>query len=449
MKKISFFIVFLAFLMIVVIPATLFAQAPGGVSFSSGTPEFNFQIPISGLKSLTLCEPGSGGTLSCPGIAKYVQVAYTFLVGFAAVLAVLAITWGGVQWLISRGESGKIQEARKIIGNAVVGLVIALGSYAILSVINPNLTQFNPLTIKPIKLIELDILGELAAIGGSKDEAAYRVPVTGCPDNPTVSYLGKTYTKKIYGEVWADVLCRHGSSFFLVNRKTGKPVYNPLADVHETTHMINAGGKLYLGNGEFLPYSESEKITLDDVAERLSPKLQQGDKTRFDTYINTKYKGTDKWDAGVAKQNNGFPVMGVLDDFSAYTVDAKAFVEMYGKNLPGKTLETGSSYINTNSGTASFVAYGLALAQTLEDKDPNYLKDGVFKKTLERLIEEAMKTYRQSEAFGADGIGDETKAMYNGLRTDSHPNAQKLRDLAKRWYNVGADPTWTQRVLGF
>lgn len=159
MKNIYHSILFLAvctMFMVIVFPTVLFALGPGDVSFSSGTPDFNFQIPISGLKSLTLCETGSDDTLSCPGIAKYVQVIYTFLVGFAAVLAVLAITWGGVQWLLSRGESGKIQEARKIIGNAFVGLIIALGSYAVLSVINPSLTQFSPLRIQAIQEIPLD-----------------------------------------------------------------------------------------------------------------------------------------------------------------------------------------------------------------------------------------------------------------------------------------------------
>lgn len=443
LKKISQRIIFsaicLAFI-IVVMPAALFAQGTGGVSFSSGTPEFNFQIPIGVLKSLTLCET-KGGVLSCPGIAKYVQVAYTFLVGFAAVLAVLAITWGGVQWLISRGESGKIQEARKIIGNAVVGLIIALLSYAGLYLINPDLTQFNPLTVKPITPIELETLGELAAIGGSRDEVAYAVPVTGCPNNPTVSYLGKAYTKNMFGDVWADTLCRKKQSYFLVNKKTGKPAYDAITDVHETTHGINSlSGKFYIGNGDFVYSRESTKTTLDDVAERLSPKLQQGNKVLFETYIDTKYKGKDKWDEGVAKQNKYEPVDGVFADFSCYTMGVKALVEIYEKNLPGKQMEevTGAAHY----GTSAFAAYGLALAQALEDKEPSYLKDGTFKKALKQLIEAGRKADQRAAAIGIPG---ESKAMYDTLRTDADPKAQKLRDLAKLWYG----DAWTREWLEF
>lgn len=198
--------------MIIIFPIVLFAQGPGGVSFSSGTPDFNFQIPISGLKSLTLCETGSGDSLSCPGIAKYIQVVYTFLVGFATVLAVLAVTWGGIQWLLSRGESSKIQEARKIIGNAIVGLLLTLGSYTILSVINPSLTQFSPLSITPILKIDLPIIAKNMAPGTKGDIARFNA--MSCPGSTETEFDAyfTAYYKPPFGEKggYEDFFCNIG-----------------------------------------------------------------------------------------------------------------------------------------------------------------------------------------------------------------------------------------------
>lgn len=157
MPTVKTFLIAIAFL---TLAQTAFAASTVGTTrISTGSfPEFTFQIPIGSDKTLTLCEHGADGKLECPGISRYIALIYKWLVGFTAVLAVLAITWGGVQWLISGGESGKIQEARKVIGNAVIGLLLALGSYALLYTINPKLTEFAPLTIRGIKEIELPIL---------------------------------------------------------------------------------------------------------------------------------------------------------------------------------------------------------------------------------------------------------------------------------------------------
>lgn len=129
-----------------------------GTSVFAAGASFPLQIPISGEGSIEVCVGKK-----CAGIAKYITLIYRVLIGFAAVLAVLAMTWGGVQWLISRGESGKIQEARKIIGNALVGLLIALLSYAGLWAINPSFVQFGPLTIAAINKIDLDIEADVSS----------------------------------------------------------------------------------------------------------------------------------------------------------------------------------------------------------------------------------------------------------------------------------------------
>lgn len=53
------------------------------------------------------------------------------LIGAAAYVAVGFIIWGGIKYIRSRGDPGKITEAKMAITQAVIGLGIALASTAI------------------------------------------------------------------------------------------------------------------------------------------------------------------------------------------------------------------------------------------------------------------------------------------------------------------------------
>ena len=53
------------------------------------------------------------------------------ILGFLGILTTLIILMGGFKWMTSQGNTEKIDEAKKLIGAGVVGLVIVLTSYAI------------------------------------------------------------------------------------------------------------------------------------------------------------------------------------------------------------------------------------------------------------------------------------------------------------------------------
>lgn len=65
------------------------------------------------------------------GVGTIVQI----IIVLAAVAAMFFLVWGGVRWIMSGGERGKIEQARGTIIAAIVGLVIALIAYFIVSVI--------------------------------------------------------------------------------------------------------------------------------------------------------------------------------------------------------------------------------------------------------------------------------------------------------------------------
>ncbi|MBI4253406.1 hypothetical protein HY623_04525 [Candidatus Uhrbacteria bacterium] len=114
---------------------------------SAGDVSVQLEIPIPDIgQSLPVCTTRETNR-ACAGIEEYLSAIYRWLIGITAVLAVVALTWGGVRWLTSSGDKGVIQDAKKVIINAVIGILVALSSYSLLWAINPNLAQFEPLRI--------------------------------------------------------------------------------------------------------------------------------------------------------------------------------------------------------------------------------------------------------------------------------------------------------------
>mgnify|MGYP001611510906 CR=1 FL=1 len=70
---------------------------------------------------------------------KYAQFLYPFALSVAAVLAVVMIVIAGLEMMTA--SEGLREDAKKKIWAAVLGLLLAVGSYLILNTINPDLVQ--------------------------------------------------------------------------------------------------------------------------------------------------------------------------------------------------------------------------------------------------------------------------------------------------------------------
>ncbi len=92
---------------------------------------------------------GSSGNTPTVTFAQYLTGAYQLAIGAAVVLALIMIIWGGFDYMLSESITGK-GEGKKKIENAVIGLLLALGSYAILYTVNPKLVQFDASFIPPL-----------------------------------------------------------------------------------------------------------------------------------------------------------------------------------------------------------------------------------------------------------------------------------------------------------
>ncbi len=121
-----------------------------------------------------------------PLIGQYIAALYRYFIGAIAIIATVMIMWGGFLWLTAAGSASQIGIAKSRITGALIGLVLALGSYLILNTINPKLVRFEPLTITPIERAkEL----EMPEIGGEGVVSCDLTPEKGGP-----TYEGKLFT---------------------------------------------------------------------------------------------------------------------------------------------------------------------------------------------------------------------------------------------------------------
>jgi len=67
-------------------------------------------------------------------ISRVVQIA----LGFLGLVTVIIILYGGFIWMTSQGDAAKVEKAKKILTNAIIGLIIILSAYMIVAFIFRN-----------------------------------------------------------------------------------------------------------------------------------------------------------------------------------------------------------------------------------------------------------------------------------------------------------------------
>jgi hypothetical protein len=86
--------------------------------------------------------PGVSGLAQNTGFAPFFNSLYKICIGVAATIAVLQIMRAGIMYM--GGDSvTETKQARELIQNAVLGLVLVLSPYIIFSIINPKILDLN------------------------------------------------------------------------------------------------------------------------------------------------------------------------------------------------------------------------------------------------------------------------------------------------------------------
>ncbi len=161
-------------------PAVAGDTKPVSGDASAATPETSgVGVPKIAIPTLSIRIPGLD-TLSEPGgsvkegyvipwIGQYLSAIYAWALGLVGILAITMIVIGGVRWITAGGDSSKVSGAKGNITNAVIGLILAFGSYLILYTLNPDLVAFKALQIIPTSGISA--AGSTGAEGGKANEA--------------------------------------------------------------------------------------------------------------------------------------------------------------------------------------------------------------------------------------------------------------------------------------
>lgn len=140
--------------------------SPSGLGESTPTisnpldnPELSVQIPGLALRESTCDADGC----STPWLADYIEGLYKYGIGAIAVFAVIGLMIGGLLWTSSAGNQERVGDARKWIGGSLMGVLISLTSYTVLTIINPALIELSPIKVTYIKQIELEALDPIEA----------------------------------------------------------------------------------------------------------------------------------------------------------------------------------------------------------------------------------------------------------------------------------------------
>jgi len=85
-------------------------------------------------------------------LPAYVKYIFSLAIKISAIIAFLALIYGGFLFMTSTGNPGQLAEAKDQIFNAFLGLIILLSSYLLLNTLNPKLVILKNPQIEPTQL---------------------------------------------------------------------------------------------------------------------------------------------------------------------------------------------------------------------------------------------------------------------------------------------------------
>lgn len=94
-------------------------------------------VPLTVIPGLTNIQPDVGG------LASFFNNLYKYLIGLAAVLAIIEIIWGGLQISTQKESVGAHSEGKERITQAIFGLVLVLSPVLVFSIINPSILNLS------------------------------------------------------------------------------------------------------------------------------------------------------------------------------------------------------------------------------------------------------------------------------------------------------------------
>ncbi|KKQ27869.1 MAG: hypothetical protein US42_C0004G0008 [Candidatus Magasanikbacteria bacterium GW2011_GWC2_37_14] len=104
-------------------------------------------IPGVNFSEIKTVEENGSTYMYIPFLGEYIAAIYKYAIAVMAVISIVMIIGAGLGWVMSAGEAEKISHSKKRIGEAIIGILLAVGSYSLLYRINPNLVEFKNLRV--------------------------------------------------------------------------------------------------------------------------------------------------------------------------------------------------------------------------------------------------------------------------------------------------------------
>ncbi|OGY41774.1 MAG: hypothetical protein A2Y82_02775 [Candidatus Buchananbacteria bacterium RBG_13_36_9] len=114
----------------------------GGTGEKNQQIKLRFEVPLGQMTEMTIT--GSA-------IGQYIKAVYVFGSSATVALAIVMIIIGGIQWILSGGESGKINDAKDRIVKALLGMFIAIFAVFVLQTVSPGTVSFKSISSEEIK----------------------------------------------------------------------------------------------------------------------------------------------------------------------------------------------------------------------------------------------------------------------------------------------------------
>ncbi len=128
------------------------SQAAEAIRHTYLTPDLAIDIPGLSFGDVL----SRDGKLQINFLAEYINGVYIYLLGASAIVAIVMIMIGGVQYMIG-SSVGHADAAKKRIQNAAIGLILIMGAYVILRVVNPELTELKSIQLVEVEAVTLDL----------------------------------------------------------------------------------------------------------------------------------------------------------------------------------------------------------------------------------------------------------------------------------------------------
>ncbi|MHB0865857.1 MAG: hypothetical protein ACYC1Y_03095 [Minisyncoccota bacterium] len=222
---------------------------------------FTALAPIPGLT-----DTSATSVISSTSLANFFNNLYKYLIGLAAVLAVIEIIWGGIE-ISTKDSVSKQSDGRERITQAILGLILVLSPVLVFSIINPSILNLS-LNLPPIGLNTPPYTaagGSIAANQAAADPGTVAATAAGCVVTGTLLKTAVCPTEKAAQDF--ATACDTGSGnvpfFTTVHKATCSTEKGPItgpysfADVSQSTGIIGFVNTWITGYSKYEPLAST------------------------------------------------------------------------------------------------------------------------------------------------------------------------------------------------